>query len=86
MEKSTPNDLLQIGSGFRRCLSLWREIKGFCEGRAALDDGVIRDMSDGLEATLQSGENSVEQASHVLPRDQPAFEYGDGKITINPNS
>jgi hypothetical protein len=83
MEKSTPNDLLQIGSGFKKCLSLWRDIKGFCEGRAALEDGVIRDMSDSLEETLQKGENSVGQAVHVLPRDQPALEYGDGKIRPN---
>jgi hypothetical protein len=79
MEKATPNDLLQIGSGFRNCLSLWREIKGICQGRTSLDN-IIRDMSNSLEATLQSGVTSAEQSFQIIPRDKRAFDYGDGTI------
>jgi hypothetical protein len=81
MEKATTSDLFQIGSGFRKCFSIWREIQAICQGRTSLDP-IIREMSDSLETTLHSGETSVEQTFQIIPRDKRAFDYGDGKISL----
>jgi hypothetical protein len=82
MEKTTQSDLRLIASSFRKCLSLWQEIKGLCKGRTFLEDEVFRAVSASFEETIQSGENSVNQSFQIVPRDKQAFERGDGTESL----
>lgn len=76
--QETQNALLQISANITTCLSLWRKIKVLCEGRESMSTGVIRDISDSLEATLQKGEVTAGNIPYVPPQSKLAFDHGDG--------